>query len=130
MDYLTLKTVHVASVATSYVLFLVRGIWMMRDSAMLAQRWVKVVPHVVDTVLLASAVTMAVMIRQYPFVAGWLTAKVLGLFVYVGLGTLALKRGRTKSVRIRAWLAAQVVFAYIVGVALTRNPFVFLDLAQ
>lgn len=126
MDYLTLRTVHVGSVAASYLLFLIRGIWMMRDSPVLAQRWVRIVPHIVDTVLLASALAMAVMIRQYPFVASWLTAKVLGLIVYIGLGTIALKRGRIKGVRIAAWAAAQLVFVYIVAVAVTRNPFILL----
>jgi uncharacterized membrane protein SirB2 len=112
----------VACVATSYALFFVRGVWMMRSPARLNARWVKIVPHVIDTVLLASAITMALMIRQYPFVAPWITAKVLALIVYIGLGTLALKRGRTRRVRIATWIAAQLVFFYIVAVALTRSP--------
>lgn len=122
MDYAALKSIHVGSVAASYTLFFLRGVWMMRDSPRLAQRWMKVVPHVVDTVLLASAVTMAVMIRQYPFVAGWLMAKVIGLVIYIALGMIALKRGRSKRIRVTAWIAAQCVFFYIVAVALTRNP--------
>lgn len=94
----------------------------MRGSPLLSARWVKIVPHVIDTLLLASAVTMAVMIRQYPFVAPWITAKVLVLIAYIVLGTIALKRGKTKRVRIAAWIAAQLVFLYIVAVALTRSP--------
>jgi len=124
MDYLTLKTVHVGSVAASYLLFFVRGVWMMRGSPLLGERWVRVVPHVVDTVLLASAIALAVMSRQYPFQAGWLTAKVLGLILYIALGTIALKRGRTRRVQIAAWVAAQMVFAYIVAVAVTRNALI------
>ena len=122
MEYLTLKAVHVTSVATSYTLFFVRGMWMMYMPQMLTRRWVRVVPHVVDTVLLASAIAMAVTIRQYPFAVGWLTAKVIGLVVYVGLGTIALKRGKSRRIRVAAWIAAQAVFAYIVAVALARNP--------
>ena len=124
MEYIALKSLHVGSVATSYALFFLRGIWMMQGSSLLEQRWVKIVPHLVDTVLLASAIAMAVRIAQYPFQTDWLTAKVLALFVYIGLGTLALKRGRTRGARVTAWLAAQAVFAYIVAVALTRNPLV------
>ena len=120
--YLTLKSIHVSSVALSYLLFVTRGVWMMRDSPLLAHRAVRIAPHVVDTVLLASAVMMAVLSRQYPFEASWLTAKVLALIVYVGLGTIALKRGSTRRVRVVAWIAAQLVFAYIVVVAITRNP--------
>lgn len=122
IDYVVLKTVHVGCVAASYVLFVMRGAWMMRESAQLARRWVKTVPHVIDTVLLASAIAMAVMSRQYPFVSGWLTAKVLGLILYIGLGMVALRRGRTRGTRIVAWIAAQAVFFYIVAVAFTRNP--------
>lgn len=123
MSYLTLKYVHVACIVLSYALFFVRGVWMMRESPLLAARWVRIVPHVIDTVLLASAIAMAVVIQQYPFVAPWLTAKVIGLVVYIGLGMVALKQGRTKRMRIVAWIAAQVVFLYIIAVAILKRPF-------
>jgi len=122
MDYASLKIVHVSCVAASYALFVVRGIWMMRESSHLQHRWVRIVPHLVDTLLLASAVALAVMSHQYPLANGWLTAKVAGLLIYIGLGTVALKRGRTRRVRVTAWLAAQAVFVYIVAVAITRQP--------
>ncbi|MGE5522585.1 MAG: SirB2 family protein [Rhodospirillaceae bacterium] len=122
MDYLAIKSVHMASVAMSYGLFFVRGVWMMLDSPLLAARWVKIVPHVIDTILLASGVALAVMLRQYPLQAGWLTAKVIGLLIYIALGTIALKRGKTRRTRVTAWLAAQAVFVYIVSVAITKNP--------
>jgi uncharacterized membrane protein SirB2 len=121
LEYPTLKAVHVTSVSVSFALFFVRGVWMMRESALLRQAWVRVVPHLVDTVLLASAIAMAVMTRQYPFVATLLTAKVLALVVYIGLGMVALKYGRTPGVRVAAWIAALAVFAYIAAVAVTRN---------
>ncbi|MGZ8156113.1 MAG: SirB2 family protein [Burkholderiales bacterium] len=126
MDYSTLKMLHVGAVVTSYSLFVLRGVWMIRDSALLQAGWVKVLPHVVDTVLLASAVALAFFIRQYPFVADWLTAKVIALMIYIALGTVALKRARSKRTRIAAWIAAQAVFLYIVTVAVTRNPAGFL----
>ena len=126
MEYSLFRLIHVTCVVISYVLFFVRGIWMMRGSALLQQAWVKVVPHVVDTVLLASAVTLALMSHQYPLAHGWLTAKVAGLLIYIGLGTVALKRGKTRGVRVAAWVGAQCVFFYIVAVALTRNPWPWL----
>ncbi len=122
IDYATLKLIHVSCVVTSYILFFARGIWMMRDSPWLRVRWVRVVPHVIDTGLLASAIALAVMIRQYPLAAGWLTAKVLALLCYIGLGMIALRFGRTRGERLQAWLAAQAVFFYIVAVALTHDP--------
>ena len=89
------------------------------------QRWVKIVPHVVDTLLLASAIALAIIIRQYPFVDAWLTAKVAGLLLYIGLGFVALRFGKRRSTRLIAWLMAQAVFAYIVLVAIQHDPLPF-----
>jgi uncharacterized membrane protein SirB2 len=124
VDYPVIKAVHVICVAVSYALFFVRGVWMIRDSAMLEKRWVKILPHVNDTLLLAAAITLAVMLRQYPFVHAWLTAKVAALVGYILLGMVALRPGRTRSTRVAAWLAAQIVFLYIVAVAYTRNALI------
>jgi uncharacterized membrane protein SirB2 len=90
----------------------------------LQRKWAKWIPPVVDTTLLASAIVLAVTIRQYPFAHAWLTAKVVALFFYIALGMLALTYGKTKTIRISAWLAAQFCFIYIVAVALTKNPLV------
>ena len=125
MDFTALKAIHVAAVTISYTLFLARGIWMITDSPLLARRWVRVVPHVNDTVLLAAAIWMTTLLQQYPGTHGWLTAKVAGLILYIGLGMVALRRGRTRGVRLAAWIAAQLVFAYIVAVALTHDPLPF-----
>lgn len=122
MLYLALKTIHVSCVVLTINLFLLRGFWMLRDSAMLQQRWVRTLPHVIDATLLTSAILLTFQIGQYPGVNGWLTAKVTALLFYIGLGTLAIKRGKTKRSRIAAGLAAILVFVYIVGVALTRQP--------
>jgi uncharacterized membrane protein SirB2 len=98
---------------------------MFTESPQLQRRWVSIVPHVIDTILLASAIALTVLIQQYPLVNGWLTAKVLALVIYIGLGTLALKRGKTKTVRTAAWLAALLTFGYIVAVAVYHNPWPF-----
>ena len=124
--YYAVKHLHMTCAALSLAFFVVRGAWMMRGSPLLAQRWVRIAPHVVDTALLASAITLAAMIGNYPLTHGWLTAKVLGLVVYIALGTVALKRGRTLRVRIAAFAGALVVFAYIVSVAFTKSPAGFL----
>lgn len=120
MSYALVKLVHMSTAALSFGLFFLRGIWMLQAPARLQTRWVRIVPHVVDTVLLASAVTLAVWSRQYPVAQDWLTAKVLALFVYIALGTVALRRGRSRAVRILAWIGALGVFVYIVAVARTR----------
>ena len=121
MNYLVVKHLHITFAVISGSFFLMRGIWMLLDSSMLQRRWVKVVPHAVDTLLLTTALIMVFWSGQFPFAQPWLTAKVLALVAYIGLGTMALKRGRTKAARVSALLAALAVFAYIVAVALTRQ---------
>ena len=97
---------------------------MLRESTMLQQRWVKIIPHIVDTLLLTSAIIIVIMSGQYPFAQDWLTAKLLALFAYIGLGTIAL-RGKTKAVRVSAFIAALAVFIYIGSVAITKQVLVF-----
>ena len=122
MNYLLLKHLHMTCAALSGVLFLLRGLWMLQDSPRLGQRWVRTLPHLIDTVLLASAVTLAIWSAQYPLAQPWLTAKVGALLLYIVLGSVALKRGRSKGIRAAAFLAALATFAYIVAVALSKNP--------
>ncbi|MEW9899185.1 SirB2 family protein [Chitinivorax sp. PXF-14] len=122
MSYLAIKHIHMLCAGISISLFITRGIWMLTDSPMLTRRWVKIAPHINDTLLLTAAITLAVWSHQYPFVMPWLTAKVLALLAYIGLGMVALKRGRSKPVRAGAFALALLTFAYIVAVALTRSP--------
>jgi len=124
--YLAIKYLHVACVILSGCGFALRGFWMLTDSPWLQRRIVRIVPHVNDTLLLTAAIALAVMSGQYPFVVPWVTAKVLGLLVYIVLGSIALKRGRTKRMRVLAGFSAMLTFAYIVSVALTRDPHGFL----
>ena len=99
---------------------------MMRGSPMLARRWVRIAPHLIDTLLLLSGVTLVVHYRIYPTEQAWLAAKLLALVVYIVVGSIALKRGKTRAVRVTAFFAALIVFAYMLAVANTRlaMPFV------
>ena len=126
MDYSLLKQLHLATLAITLALFVLRGFWMMTHSPRLQARWVRIVPHVNDTLLLASGIGLAVLIQQYPLVHGWLTAKFFALILYIVLGTLALKRGKTRGQRIAAWAAALLVFGYMVAVAITHDPLPFM----
>ena len=121
-SYFAIKYLHVTCVILSGMGFFVRGVRMLMDAPPPRRRWLRMAPHVNDTVLLGAAVTLVVLTGQYPFVAAWVTAKVFGLFAYIILGSLALKAGRSRRVRLAAWLAALAVFGYVVSVALTKNP--------
>lgn len=121
-DWHWIKALHVTTAAISISLFVLRGIWRLRGSPRLKARWVRIVPHVNDTVLLVSAVFLAALTHQYPGPQPWLTAKLVGLVLYIALGLVALRFARRRPAQIGAGIAAVAVFAYIVAVAVTRNP--------
>jgi uncharacterized membrane protein SirB2 len=123
--YALIKHLHLITVVITLALFLLRGVWMMMDSPRLQARWARIVPHINDTLLLASGIALAVLMQQYPLVHGWLTAKLFALIAYIVLGTLALKRGKTKAQRVTAWIAALLVFGYMLAVARAHDPLPF-----
>ena len=122
MDYGTLKTVHQIAVALSGAGFFARGLASLLGAAWVRSRLARTLPHIVDTVLLGSALLLAWMLRLTPGSAPWLTAKIVGLLVYIGLGIVALRPGRAPAVRGVAWVAALATFAWIVTVSVTKNP--------
>ncbi|MDH5178970.1 MAG: SirB2 family protein [Gammaproteobacteria bacterium] len=122
-----IKLIHITTVLISISGFVLRGILLLRDSPIMRQRWIKIVPHINDTILLVTGITLAVSIQQYPFVHGWLTAKVIALLVYIGLGFMTIRFAHNKQQRLITWLAAILVFAYMLGVAHTRQAFFFLS---
>ena len=120
--YLALKHFHITCVVLSGVGFALRGGWALAGSPLARARLTRVLPHVVDSCLLLSDIGLAWMAGQYPFVHGWLTAKIVGLLAYIGLGMLALKPGRPMALRRAAFAGALATFGWIVSVALSKNP--------
>jgi len=121
VEYAAIKLVHTGATALSLGLFALRGAWMLRSPQRRQRRWVRIAPHVIDTVLLTSALWLAWQLGT-DGTRGWLWAKVIALCAYIALGTVALKRGRTRRVRIVAFAAALATFGYIVSVAVTKSP--------
>ena len=119
--YFLIKIIHVSCAVISISGFVLRGLWIVQQSRLLQHPLTRRLPHFNDALLLISALVMVVMSGQYPFVLNWLTAKVLALLVYILLGMLALKWGRTRRVKITAWLLALLTFGYVVSVALSRS---------
>ncbi len=119
--YAALKHLHVACVVLSVAGFALRGALAFRDSPLLRRRWVKTLPHINDSLLLAAALGLAALSGQWPFVDAWLTAKVFGLIAYIVLGALALRPGIGGLKRGLAYAGALGVFSWIVSVALARN---------
>lgn len=111
--YLLLRTFHIICAVLSAGGFLMRGLWMLADSPLLRHRLTRVLPHVVDTLLLASAVVLVIMSGFYPLATSWINIKVVLLLVYIVLGSIALKRGRSRRVRAAAFVMA---LASVVGI--------------
>ena len=123
--YFMVKHVHLTAITLSILLFVGRFVWSQFDSSILHKKWVKILPHVIDTILLASAGWLCLILSQYPFVNGWVTFKVLGLVSYILLGLLALKWAHTPAVRWAGFIGALVVLGMNAQVAMTKQPLFF-----
>ncbi|HAG72526.1 MAG TPA: invasion protein [Gammaproteobacteria bacterium] len=117
MSYALIKNIHLAFAMLTTIGFCVRGVWMMTESSMLQKKLVKVLPHIVDTTLLISAVTLVVMSGQYPWVAAWVGMKIALLVAYVVLGTFALKRGKNKQIRTVFFAVSILILLALFAVA-------------
>ncbi len=122
MSYDVLKSIHVSCVAISITGFVLRVGLVWTGSPLLGSRVARIAPHLVDTVLLASAIGLAAIAGVAPWRDTWLAAKVLGLVAYVIAGSFAIRRARTRGGRLAAGVVAIAVFLYIVVVAFTKSP--------
>lgn len=120
--YPEIKLVHIAAVLASGGLFFLRGLVLNLGGTWAMAAPLRYLSYTIDTVLLTAALMLATMLQQYPFVHGWLTAKVVLLIVYIVLGTYALKRAKTTRARVGFWLAALLVYAFIISIARAHHP--------
>jgi uncharacterized membrane protein SirB2 len=127
MLYLFLKYIHVVAAVATISGFVLRGYWMLIESKKLQHSVTRVVPHVIDTVFLLAGIGLIWLSHVEPLKQPWLIAKFAGLIVYVLLGAVAIRRGPTKEIRTIALAGAVAVFAYIVGVALSKSPLSWLS---
>uniref|UniRef100_UPI00334110D3 SirB2 family protein n=1 Tax=Castellaniella defragrans TaxID=75697 RepID=UPI00334110D3 len=116
--YFLVKHLHITAVSLSITLFLIRAYWSITGSGLLQARVIRILPHVIDTVLLTCGVILAAMIGPNQ---PWILTKIVLLLVYIGVGTFAIKRGKTRRARLIATIASVAVFAYIVGVAIHHD---------
>ena len=120
--YQTIKLIHISCAVISLTGFTIRGLLALIESSYLQQRWLKIGPHLVDTLLLGSAIYLALASGQYPLQNDWLTAKLLALLVYIVAGMWVMRFAKTLPQRLLAYTIAIASFSYIVAVALSRNP--------
>ncbi len=120
--YMIVKHLHQATVLVTACLFIIRLYWLASNSSLLRMRWVRIVPHINDSLLLLSAITLVIITGFYPWHHQWVLAKIVALLVYIGLGSLAIKPGRPRAIRLGCGVAALVVLVYIILVAVRHNP--------
>jgi uncharacterized membrane protein SirB2 len=120
--YPYIKIVHISCALLTLCSFSIRGYWMLIESPLLEAKLTKILPHLIDSVLLLSAVLLTLILHQYPFANSWLTAKLFGLIIYILLGAIALKRGKNLQQRLSAFIVALTCIGYIFGVALSKSP--------
>ena len=123
--YLTLRSIHIACVVVTAGGSVLRGVWMLRASPLLDHPVTRTLPHVNDSLLLFAGIGMSWIAQLNPLHHSWMMAKLGGLLIYIVLGSIALRRGRTKRIRSLAFGGALVALCYIVAVALARNPLPF-----
>lgn len=121
--YQTIKIIHAATASLSFVGFLIRGWWMIRENSLLQNKFVKIAPHINDTLLLVAAITLLIISDVNPFVVGWLTAKIILLVGYIVAGTIALKRGKTKQLRVIFFIIAIICIGLIFPLAQLKPEF-------
>lgn len=120
--YQALKHTHQLLAIISVLGFILRSFWLFRQSPLLQAKLSKILPHAIDTLLLASAIGLMVTVNQYPFINHWLTAKLLALIAYILFGVITLKRAQTNQGKVAALVAALACFGYILAVAITKSP--------
>jgi len=120
--YPLVKEAHMTLAAVSVIGLMVRSALGLRATGLPHGLLMDVAPHVIDTLLLASGITLAVMIGASPTENPWLTVKLGAVVVYIVLGSLAVKRLRSRVARGAALFSALLVIVYIVAVAFSKTP--------
>jgi uncharacterized membrane protein SirB2 len=121
-----LKLIHVTCAFASIAGFALRGYWMAVDNPLLKHRVTKVLPHIIDTLLLGAALALLIVLHLSPLTQPWLGTKIIALLLYIGLGMVALRFGRSKRIRVSAWLLALLMAGFMVSVAYSKSPLGFL----
>lgn len=122
MEYYNLiKLFHVICVLVSITGFVIRGLLMLFGSSWLYLKLIRILPHLVDTLLLLSAIAMVYLSDWLLLHESWLQLKLILLLLYIFLGMITLKLNVSKRAKVLSWFAAICVFSYMILVAITKS---------
>ena len=116
----SVKNLHILLAYITVVGFIVRFLLRLFRKPLADVRWIRTLPHVVDTLLLGLGVSMAIQLSISPLVHTWLMAKIVALLAYIGFGVFAL-RASTAQGRWVGFTGALLSVGYIFAVALTKQ---------
>jgi uncharacterized membrane protein SirB2 len=119
--YLLLKHLHLTFIALALLTFVIRGVWLFTQSGLLTKKWVKITPHIINTMMLLSGIALAGYLQLSPHNEPWLLAKIIALCLFIPLGVAAFKLPNPLMRKI-LWFDALIVFGYIISVAITKSP--------
>lgn len=118
-----IKILHLTFVLLSIASFVGRVFLAEKHPEMLEQKWIKIGPHIINSLLLITGITLVFQGQWLSGQYGWIIAKIIVLLGYVGLGMVAIKR--QGDLRWKAFAGAVACFTYIVVVAASKNIFIF-----
>lgn len=124
--HVALNYFHLLTVAISITLLVLRFLWQWRNSAIMNRRWIKIAPHLNDTLLFVSGIALVASCGFYPLLSTdtWLTEKLFGVIIYILLGYVALgKRNKSQKLRVTAFILALGCLYLIIKLATTKIPF-------
>src|SRR5699024_490333 len=122
MSYIAYKHLHTSFAALSIIFFIIRAYWSVLELDCLQNTFVRVAPHIIDTLFLLSGLAMAFTIG---FNHPWIIANIIGLIAYIYVSIFAIRRGRTPQIRLLSATIALLIYCYIVITVLNKSVLSF-----
>lgn len=123
MGFYLIKSLHLVTVAASFALFFIRGIWVLRAYPRPDEEWVRALPYAIDTLLIVSGVSLVAWVWQNAWPGEWLTWKLVFVVVYAVLVVIVLHVAKQRWQKTLAWLAGMLVFLFITTIAVLHQKF-------
>ncbi|ELR63426.1 Protein sirB2 [Photobacterium marinum] len=123
--YAAFKHLHMTAIALSVLLFVARYLMVMANSSLIEKKFLKVTPHVVDTLVLLTGIVLIFMTGFMPFTesGSWLTQKLSCVLAYIALGYFTLHHGKNKVFKTFAFLGSLGWVMAAAKIAVTKTSF-------
>lgn len=120
--YMMFKHLHYLVVSLSAIVLTIQFVAHYFDLAIKDKKWLKIVPHILYTLILLTALGLLGTLKLNPFEHTWVMHKILGFVCYVALGALAYKYARNNGMRMLGYIGAIAWLLITVNIAITKTP--------